>query len=461
MKNTKKITTVVMLGLLFAVNGYAQSLKDMKKMVKESVNTKPDTAGLKQVTVKGGESAYTMIEAFMGTGKKFFTATLYRTSGSNYGRTLGQYPELSEAFFKDLKRNDKNQIVSFSNFTPNESAFPLYYKSSDRALYFIGEYGFSFRRYFINAEEMQKAFTGNDMDVIVYAADKGKVKKITQEEIKNLIVTYLTDASKGVNEARANEKAAADKAESEKRAKYTTQGKAVTKIRIVQSSTTAEQGKTYVFTIIATLKDGSEISTEKGGYTDEYIITATGLPETYDGTFGKTKTVNGNTITIPENAVVNGDKIVITVKSKYHATLSATATYTMDYSNNVVCDYNAYINSGSGSQRTVGGNLRIEIKGVKHGVSGAELLEYKVFGTKGNLLRHFRVANGVFVTAQCDGQKGWKGQNGTDGGNITIVLDPSVKSYNLNTSNKGGQAGAGGYAGSAGTIEKLNQKVSW
>ena len=452
--------TSLLIAVLTITNSSAQSFKEMKKMVKESMNTKADTTGLKQIAVIGGENQYIMVEAFMNSGKKFFSRTVYHAS-SNIVKGTIQDPTMSDYFFRNLKRNDKNQIVEFDGYTPNETAYPTYFKTSSNAIYFIKDMAFEFRRYFTSSEDYNKMMKDNNLYVEVHCADKSRVKNIEAEEITKLMTNYLDEVSKGVNEVRANEKAAADKAEADKRAKYTTKGKDVVKLKLVSSGNTCEQGKTYIFDIIAVLKNGTEISTANGGYTDEYSYSWTGLPEQVDGLFGKVKAVNGNSFTVPNNAVIQGDKITITVKSNHYPNQTATITYTMDYSANVICDYNAYINSASGSARTRGGNLRIEIKAAKHAVTGKELLEYKVFGSSGNLLRHFKVNQGAFVSAECCGQKGWKGQDGTDGGDITIVIDPSVSSYTLNTKNNGGAAGQGGYPGKAGNVEKLKQKVSW
>ena len=72
------------------------------------------------------------------------------------------------------------------------------------------------------------------------------------------------------------------------------------------------------------------------------------------------------------------------------------------------------------------------------------------------------------VVLDANGQRGNPSKNGSDGGNITVVVDPSVTSYNLTINNKGGSGGIGnnsnpgnGLKGADGTVEKLNQKVTW
>lgn len=460
MKTNFIYLTSLLIAVLTITNSSSQSFKEMKKMVKESMNTKADTTGLKQIAVSGGESQFIMAEAFMNSGKKFFSRSVYNAS-SNIAKGPILDPVMSDYFFRELKRNDKNQIIEFDGYTPNETAYPTYFKSYSTVRYFVKDMAFEFRRYFNNSEEFNKMIKDNSLHVIVHCADKSRLKNIEVEEITKLMTNYLDEASKGVNSVRANEKANAEKAEAEKRAKFTTKGKEIVKLKLVSSGNTCEQGKTYQFDIVAVLKNGTEISTANGGYTDEYSYSWTGLPEQVDGLFGKVKAVSGNSFTVPNNAVIQGDKITITVKSNHYPNQTASITYTMDYSANVICDYNAYINSASSSVRTRGGNLRVEIKAAKHAVTGKELLEYKLFGSSGNLLRHFKVEQGVFVSVECCGQKGWKGQDGTDGGDITVVIDPSVSSYTLNTKNNGGAAGQGGYPGKAGNVEKLKQKVSW
>jgi hypothetical protein len=264
------------------------------------------------------------------------------------------------------------------------------------------------------------------------------------------------------------------KAEAETREKYTITNKAVTGIKLVMKDE-VEQGETYRLTVVATLKDGSTISTNDGGFMDEYTIKASGLPDSYtdpSAIAGRRATIGTSSITIPDVSVVKSDKIEVTVTAKHNPALKATKTVVLDYSNSVDLDYNAQMRSDKISVN--GGDMKIELKEVKHAVNGVTLLEYKVWNGKGELLKHFKIDSKATVNVSVNGQKGWKAisaskppMNGTKGGDVTVTVDPTVKSYNLNISNSGCQGGEGGYGypsgtnGADGRIEKRQQKVNW
>jgi hypothetical protein len=332
-------------------------------------------------------------------------------------------------------------------------------------IYFIGEYAICTNNLFTTPEQLDK---GDCSGWQIYST--AKLKTLTCDGVRALLKSHLTEAKKGVDAVRADEKAAFEKAEADKRAKFTTEKKEVTKIRIETSDKKLVQGKSYTYKVIATLKDGSEISTATGGYLDEYEVTATGLPLTYtnfDGTFNCVSDKNP-LINVPIEAPITGDKVVLTVKSKFHKSLTAaTASFDMDYSANVNIDYNG-APDGYGGVRA-GGSLKVEMKLTTHAVTKEKLIEYKMFSkTTGDLLKHFKINQTATVILDANGIRGTPSKNGSDGGNITVVIDPSVTSYNLTINNKGGSGGVGnnsnpgnGLKGTDGTVEKLNQKVTW
>jgi len=458
------IKIFVFISAIIAMQMSAQSLKDMKRMLKESMNTKPDTAGLKKITVAQGSSQYMRADAFLNSGKRFYKTYIYVAS-AKFVANVKDEVETSEEFFKNSVRNDKGELTGFGELKVNDDNFPMYYIGGRDVIYFIDNYALVYDHYWASLSAFEEAYNSksNGLKVMVYHADKSMVKGITMEKVKELITNYFNETASGLKAAKESVKLAAEKAEADKRAKFTTKGKDVVKLKLKCASATCVQGQSYVLEVIAVLKNGTEVSTATGGFPDEYDITATGLPTTYNSEFGQASTIQGCLFVVPQDAVVKGDKITITVKSKYYPSQTANITFNMDYSGFVKCDYNAYINSASSSRRTRGSDLRVEIKAVKNAVSGADLLEYKVFAAEsGRLLRHFRVDLAAGVSVETSGQKGWKGQDGTDGGNITVVVDPSVTSYNLNTRNNGGKRGEGGlYDGKTGTVQKLNQKVTW
>ncbi len=479
-----KLSIVLLFGLMGAAVS-AQSISDLKNKVpgKSGQEQKQPTSSGGAI---GGGSQFEMAEKFFASANAYH----YTRCGSGalfmVGSTMmgGGEPVKRDDFFADVKRNEKNQIVEYrlykssgiegGKYLTTDAAFPLCYKGNSGYMYFIEEYAIFTPQMVSTPSDVNSVFETSCGNVTVFHRDAKTLKTMDSATFKGMMRSYLAEAGKGVQMVRASEKDARDKAEAEKRAKYTTQGKQVTKIRVEATTDKLQQGKTYAFTIIATLKDGGEISTAAGGYSDEYEITATGLPEFTNTGLGQMKTVSGGTINVPMNDIVKGDKVVLSVKSKYHPTLTATKTFTMDYSAPVTADYNANITPNSGSSRTIAGSLRVELKAVKHGVTGENLLEYKIFNSKGNTLMHFRVNETTAVNVEVCGQPGWNAdskrpaQDGLDGGDITIVIDPSVKSYVLNTKNTGGKGGKGnstyaasGRNGNPGRIEKINQKVSF
>ncbi len=453
----------------------AQSLKELKNKVKGTSATTEQTSTTTSTPATGGNQ-YVMAEAFFNAGSNYAHCRFTRDAGDPYQEST-KLPR--DDFFREIKKDANNQIIEFGNslgngsFKPNEVAFPMYYFASGGGLtpyiYFIDGFAICTKDAFSAPEQLDKVGC-NSWEI--YCNDKSKLKSLDSDKVKAMLKAHVGAAKQGVDAVRAEEKAAAEKLEAEKRAKYTTQGKAVTKIRVEVATKTLQQGKSYTYTVIATLKDGSEISTANGGYIDEFIVSATGLPATYTNFSGTMNTLVGSSITVPDEEAISGDKVVLTVKSKFHPTLSVTQSFDMVYNENITLDYNGDIDP-YGRPRN-GGDFRIEIKAVTHAVTGEKLLEYRIFSkTTGDKLKHFRISQTSSVNFQANGKNGKAANvgpatNGTNGGNITVVIDPSVKSYTLNITNSAGRGGAGdskhpvsGSPGTAGTTEKLNQKVNW
>jgi hypothetical protein len=462
---------------VFALGGIhlnAQKLKDLKNKVtgKESTTEVNTTTA----PVQSGGSQYETAEAFLASGTKY-ASIRYPNSDNGFANSE---KVLATEFFRALVRNADNKIVEFHNslgngkFVPNEVAYPMYYYCKDGGMtpyiYFLDGFAIGTKESFSSIEEVEKASCGMWE---IYCPDKAKLKGLMEcGKVKALLTAHVGAAKQGVDAVREQEKAAADKLEAEKRAKYTTKGKLVTKIRIESTTKIMEQGKTYGYNVIATLKDGSEISTANGGYIDEYEVSATGLPATYVSGFGEMNTVSGLTITVPMENIVTGDKVVLTVKSKNHPTLISTQSYVMSYMELVTLDYDGDLDMNGNARH--GGSLRIEIKSVAHGTTGEKLLEYKVFSKNtGLVLKHFKVSQTSSVNVLTNGRNGkpasiYAAKDGTNGGNSTIVVDPSVKAYTLNITYDAGRGGSGdtkhpinGVAGTKGSVEKLSQKVSW
>lgn len=414
---------------------------------------------------------YATAETFYNSGSSYNAARFTRDNGSIFPESAKMK---RDDFFGAMKKDADGKIIEFDNalsngvYKPNETAYPLYYFCSAGGLnpyiYFIGEYAICTKSAFTSPEQLDNAGCSAWQ---IYSTSK--LKGLDSDKVKALLKSHLSEAKKGVDAVRADEKAAAEKLEAEKRAKFTTEKKEVTKIRIETSDKKLVQGKSYTYKVIATLKDGSEISTADGGYLDEYEVSATGLPVTYTNFDGTFNTLSDKTplITVPIENTVDGDKVVLTVKSKFHKTLTATASFEMDYSANVNIDYNAVYDAYGGI--TNGGSLKVEMKLTTHSISKEKLIEYRMFSvTTGGLIKHFKINQTATVVIDGNGKRGNPSKNGSDGGNFTVIIDPSVTSYNLTINNKGGNGGEGnksnpgnGLRGADGKVEKINQKVTW
>lgn len=392
-----------------------------------------------------------------------------RASDGKYNENKFNGATVVEVLKSSMKFDDKGNVTSFMHkgieFVPNHTVYPMFFRSKSNAntpnhIVFANGCMYQGYNYDVNTGKFSKP-------VDFMTGEKLKSADVNDSYFDQQVANYHAAVKPEFDKQIAAEKSASDQAAAEARAKGTTKDKAVTKIEIDGGTSTMKQGESYVIHVTATLKDGSKISTGNGGYADEYEFIFSGVPESTAGFLGAEKTVFGNTVKVPMDGVVQGDKITVTVKSKFHPSLSATKSYTMDYTSPVDVNYNAEMRSDR--NRVYGSDLRVEIKSVKHAVTSKPLLEYKVINVKdGRTLKHFRVEENVAVTVQTCGQKGWgaqgsqPAQDGTKGGDVTVVTDPSVKTYNLTIRNTGGAASGGMTTkGADGKVEKIVQKVNW
>ena len=446
---------ILLLGLTLVLSQglFGQSLKDKIKGAKDKLTTTTSSESEVEIS-KEYLDQFGEFKKFR-TGDKVYVIS-QRVSGSFYhDKFNGEFVQMDK-FMSNAVEEENNVTFSYRvmDYEPQAYDVPLYFtnKSESEVLMFInGNF------YHVRGLKGDGSF---EKLVSVHTIDKSQAKacaKWPEDHVRKEIANYynamkpLQDLAKhSASEKRAEE-------EAEKRAKYTITNKDLVGLSLLFEDE-VQQGDSYRLTVLAKLKDGSTISTAENGYMDEYEISVTGLPATYEdptSISGKRSTVGLSSISIPDVATVAGDKIVVTVKAKHKPSLSATQTATLDYSNSIDLDYNAEMRSDQIAVQ--GGNLRIELKQVKHGVSGTPLLEYKVWNGQGDLLKHFRVNTTTAVNVSVNGQKGWKAisaskppMNGTKGGDVKVTVDPSVKSYTLNISNTGGRGGEGGYGYSAG-----------
>jgi hypothetical protein len=432
----------------------AQKFKEGLKAMKEQYG-KSDEAEVAVSTEAMDQQGE--IQKFL-SGAKVYTIQQGASGSFSHYKFNGESAPIEDKVYKIEKNGEK--VTGFTAYpgimTPENNAVPMYWQNKNMNEHIL----------FINGNMYHVQNLKPDGSfyklVSINTLSKEQVKACTKwdkDHVVNVIAEYWK-AIKPLNEKATAEKQAAGEAkEAENRAKYTIKGKQVTGLKVLCGDNgTMQQGKVYSVTVIATLKDGSTISTAEGGYMDEFEISATGVPVTYkDPTnfMNERSCIGSSTVSIPDAATISGDKVVVTVKSKFDSKMTASVSNVMYYGDKVMLDYNP-------NQYQNAGDMRIEIKQVSHAIDKNDLIECKVYGSKGDVLRHFRINKEAMIVAQTNGNNGSSGENGKNGGNITIVVDPSVSSYNIQTSNRGGKPGKGGIlSGADGKVETLKQKVTW
>lgn len=274
-----------------------------------------------------------------------------------------------------------------------------------------------------------------------------------------------------------NQKAIADAAAAERLKKYSTKGKDVVSIKIVNFKSSKNIGNFeayWEFSVEAKLKDGTVISTANSseGYIGDYKITYENFPvpsRPPKVAYSLSKITTG---------FINGDKIILKVQNKYHPHLKDQKEMVMTYD---------YKDGKVGFDRSAskwgynGENTKIEIKQVKHAVTGAPLYQYRVTSLTGNHI----VAEGKIKPSQqllvyANGQPGkpynysdmdgTRGGDAGDGGEILIFKDPSITETLdgfLFVKSKGGNGGKGvnyrydGRPGNDGAIKTIVKKVTF
>lgn len=249
----------------------------------------------------------------------------------------------------------------------------------------------------------------------------------------------------------------------EKRAKYGIKGKDVVSLAIVPfDNNKLFQGQSYNFDIIATLKDGSKLSTRQG-FKDEYDIQVEGLE------LVKHTDVDGSVTSwyeIAKTYIPKNDKIRVVVKSKFHPTVKPVEfSQNVDYEN---CEWTFNDNgdqSSTEAYRKAAGSFRIEVKSAIDVNTKKECFEYKVWN-KGEVVAHCKQVKTKPIVVNAKGGAGKKpnfgNQNGGNGGSITLVKDPSAKNCVIIYDVNGGPAyTAANSSGAKGTYTETEQKLSW
>ncbi|MFN3343117.1 MAG: hypothetical protein ACK40M_10500 [Flavobacteriales bacterium] len=468
---------ILSLVVIFAATlAFSQSISDLKLKGKKEKDSK--SSG--DITIIPGANQFDRIQAFYDAFTTVSVYKFYKYDQIEKYKSEGSLKR--DEFFKDVKRNDKNQITAFTvpgleveqTFVANDPDFPRWFKGERGTLYVVGKYAL-----YRNGVPMT---TTDEVDKIDYyspqsfiiSGDGSVVKGVKLPEWKQMLKDYLNDIKASYDAHLLNKKNMAEQAEKEKRAKFTTQGKNLTSIKLITDKTTLKQGDFCDFEVVAVFKDGSEISSKSGLYLDEFVIDVAGLPEKYFSFSNNRQDlpVLGSTrFTVPMDAAVKGDQIILNVSSKFYPSVKANKTFAMDYSATFIkLDEYKGTSDKIMCSRFHFANSRIELKMVKHGVTKQDLIELKWIDlSSGRVVVNIRYLPSAQVSVNVTGANGWSNSkcnptdtHGTSGGNVKLVIDPSVTSYNLDILNDGGRgSGALSLDGSPGKVEKVTQKVPW
>lgn len=306
-----------------------------------------------------------------------------------------------------------------------------------------------------------KYYIGGDFDIVAPKAVLKQISKsFTYESFKEKVNVEL---QKYYDQMQVLLKGGDQKMAEEKRAKFGIKGKEVVSLAIEPfDNNKLFQGQSYNFDIIATLKDGSKLSTRQG-FKDEYDIQVEGLE------LVKHTDVDGSVTTwyeIAKTYIPKNDKIRVVVKSKFHPNVKP-----VEFSQNVDYENCAWTFNDNGDQssteayRKAAGSFRIEVKSSIDLNTKKECFEYKVWN-KGEVVAHCKQVKSKPIVVNAKGGAGKKpnfgNQNGGNGGAITLVKDPSAKNCVIMYDVSGGPGyTAANSSGAKGSYTETEQKLSW
>lgn len=362
-------------------------------------------------------------------------------NGAEKLRVVKEAGTVTEVWFEDTKyladEHGKSDFVRYYKTTGGGHFKAVFFE--DKIIFFTTDLsGKSSTQFSLN-----KKVSYSDLQAAVAYVDSAKVNQ--QAELDAFA---------------KNKKANADKAFAEKKAKWSIEGKKVAKVEITDIKAADAFGyyRPFSYQIKATLADGKTISTKDGGFWSDYSIT-------YANGDVKSKTIQ-------DTKFVNGDKIVVTVKSKFDSKIVATEDVVMDYSETLTMNFN------SNNWGVSGSSLKIEMKQRKHAVTGKEVVMIKVTDLSGYAKPKYMIIDAdESLNVWTKGHNGYKtvgtgnstgpGANAGDGGNVTVYKDPSVKNFNINYTVNGGIGGAGTYGynrgrdGRDGTYKEIVRAVNF
>lgn len=349
--------------------------------------------------------------------------------------------KVTEIWFADTKyladEHGKSDFVRYYKTTGGGHFKAVFFE--DKIIFFTTDLSGSSRTQF----SLNKKASYSDLQAAVAYVDSSKVNQ--QAELDAFA---------------KNQKASSDKAFAEKKAKWSIEGKKVSKIEITDIKAADAFGyyRPFSYQIKATLADGKTISTKDGGFWSDYTIT-------YKNGDVKSKTIQ-------DTKFISGDKIVVTITSKFDSKIVATGEVIMDYSETLTMNFN------SNNWGVSGSSLKIEMKQRKHTVTGKDVVMIKVTDLSGYAKPKYMIIDAdQSLNVWTKGHDGYKttgtgnstgpGANAGNGGNITVYKDPSVTNFNIDYTTNGGTGGAGTYGynrgrdGRDGTYKEIVRTVNF
>jgi len=201
----------------------------------------------------------------------------------------------------------------------------------------------------------------------------------------------------------------------------------------------------FSYKVVATLKNGTKISTGNGeGFLEDYIITA---PK---------RDFNGAI----ESGFLDSDEIVITAKLKKDPSISHTAKISIPYNSSL--KFELYGKGWYHKRGDNGYDVTLKIKQENHSVTGKPVLRVRLESNAAYApLREFTISPDQAIIVDCHGGDGGNEEghfNGGNGGNIRVIKDPSVENfyvdYNVNGGAKGGYNASAGRDGRYTVVEQ-------
>lgn len=418
----KKTSLFLLVLTLLATSVQAQSLRERMKLAEEKLNSKLDA--LEEGPDYSAEFEGRDFESLDVIAAKW-------TDGSYMAKEPTSQPNLYEM---DGSRDVLFEKDATGKVTSIEINSEKYFIENDGVSDYVQSYfrGGVFRLY-LTEKTIVMYNQGNGNFYLQYIlGEKVHAKKIMAE-----ITAYREYAVSRIEGDNAAEKERlaeiAKKEEAARKVKYGLAGKSVKSIEVINVEMPDKFGH-YMkmsYDLQATLADGTKIST-KGydqGYTSDYDITVTGYPL--------------------EKGWVDNDKIVIKAAVKGNPSVSTTKEIPIQYTANIQWKWNAY--SSYGNNGKAANDFRIEIKQVKHAVTGDKLLKVRVTNlTTGKVIDEVKIGIDATLFFYAIGGPGdeydGKVTNGGSGGDITVIKDPSVEYFNLTYENRGGSGGVGTYS---------------